>query len=197
MPQSQGAGTIYTGGPGGAKRLPLYGRTYGNVVFSNGNGAGYSFVNLFDKNGNMVAPITAPTTGSQWAEISVAVPNASVLTLYSVGTLIIPAPGAGLYIDVKSMVLNNIYKTAAFTSGDPIQLNYGTGVSAPASVTVAATFLTSPTANQAIKVAGALATTLSSAVINTGVYLTVGTQDFATGGGSLVVNVEYRIVALQ
>jgi hypothetical protein len=121
------------------------------------------------------------------------VPNAQVLTLFSVGTLLIPAQGAGTLIVPGTLELENIFGTAAFAAGGAIQLSYGTGVTNPASATIAATFLTSPTANQIIRVGGLLGSTLSSAVLNTGIYLTAATADFTTGGGSLRGRLSYRV----
>jgi hypothetical protein len=126
--------------------------------------------------------------------VTVLVPNSAVLTLYSAPTALIPAPGAGNMIDVVDMVVENSYLTAAFASGGAIQASYGSGVTTPATATIAATFLTSPTANQIVKVQGALASSLSSAVLNTAVNLAAATQNFTTGGGSLIVKVSYRVL---
>lgn len=125
--------------------------------------------------------------------VTVAIPNAQVKTLFSVGTAIIPAQGAGTLIEVISMVLENKFLTAAFAAGGAIQLSYGSGVTIPASATIAATFLTSPVANQVILVAGALASNLASAVLNTAVNIAAATADFTTGAGSLVAKVAYRV----
>ena len=141
------------------------------------------------------------TTGS-WSQsavggdtltATVAIPNAQVLTLYSVGVQLVAAQGAGTLIEVVSVLLENVYKTAAFQAGGVIQASYGTGVTTPASATVAATFLTSPSANQAIILAGAVASGLSSAYVNTAVRLACATQDFTVGGGSVIVQVVYRV----
>lgn len=123
------------------------------------------------------------------------VANAAVLTLHSVGVPIIPAQGAGTLIEIVSMVLENVFLTAAYASGGAIQLSYGTGASTtiPATATVAATFLTSPVASQVISVAGALATNLSSAILNTGIVLAAASNDFTTGAGSLIYHVQYRV----
>ena len=125
--------------------------------------------------------------------VSVPVSNALVKTLFSVGVPIIAAQGAGTLIEVLSYTLENVYGTAQFTAGGAIQLSYGAGVTIPASATVAATFLTSPTAKQVIVAAGALASNLFSAVGNTAIRLACATQEFATGDGTMVVKVAYRV----
>ncbi len=122
------------------------------------------------------------------------VANAAVKTLYSVGTTLLPAPGAGNAWIVDEMYVENVYLTAAFAAGGAIQASYGTGVTTAATSTIAATFLTSPTANQMIAVAGALASSLSSNVLNKAITLAAATADFTTGGGSLIVKLRYRLL---
>lgn len=124
---------------------------------------------------------------------TVAIANAAVKTLFGTGTALVAAQGAGTLIEILSLLLENVYLTAAFTAGGAIQASYGAGVTIPASATVASTFLTSPAASQSILVAGALASNLSSAVLNTAVNLACATQEFATGAGSLIVKVAYRV----
>ena len=134
-----------------------------------------------------------PLDGSLIRYRKVDVANADVKKLFGTGTEIIPAPGDGKVIEVVEAVLVNHYSAAAFTAGGALQLSYGSGVTIPATATVAATFLTSPAASQVIKVAGALASNLLSAINNTAVTLACATQEFATGGGSLTVLVAYRV----
>lgn len=140
----------------------------------------------------------AGTLGTWEAEmpdgyLEFAIPNAQVLTLFSVGSLLIPAQGAGSLIEVGSLVLENVFLTAAFAAGGAIQLSYGTGVTNPASATIAATFLTGPAANQVIKVGGVIGSTLAATLTNTGLYLTAATADYTTGAGSLRGKLTYRV----
>ena len=124
---------------------------------------------------------------------SVAVTNAQVKALFGTGVQIIAAPAAGSLIEVVSAVLEHVFGTAAFTLGGVLQLSYGTGVTIPASATVAATFLTAPAAKQAIVLAGVMGTNLVSAVSATAIRLACATQEFATGDGTMLVKVAYRI----
>ena len=130
-------------------------------------------------------------------QLTVLVPNSAVLTLESAPLLLIPAPGAGNAIIVEEMTVENVFKTAAY-AGSPgvIAAQYGSaaGQTNPATATIAAAFLTGPVANQIIRVAGALASTLSSAILNVGVYLSVLTNNPTTGAGSLIVKISYRIL---
>lgn len=124
--------------------------------------------------------------------VTVAIANAAVKTLFSAPTTVIPAQGAGTLVEVQSMVLTHVYLTAAFAAGGAIQLSYDTGVTNAASATIAATFLTSASANQSTKVAGALAVTANSALLNKKIILAAATADFTTGGGSLIAKIAYR-----
>jgi hypothetical protein len=120
--------------------------------------------------------------------------NTQTKALNSAPTSLIAAPGAGNMIDVIDAVFENVFLTAAFANGGVIQLSYGTGTTIPASATIAATFLTSPTASQVVKVAGALASNLVSAIANTAIYVACATADFITGAGHLVITINYRVV---
>lgn len=133
-------------------------------------------------------------SGSTQFVSTITIANAAVKTLYSVGTTLLPAPGAGNAWVIDEMYVENVYLTAAFAAGGAIQASYGTGVTTPATATIAATFLTSPTANEIIAVAGALASSLSSNVLNKAITLAAASADFTTGGGSLIVKLRYRLL---
>jgi hypothetical protein len=186
MPQTEGAGTVFTGGPGCSIGLPIYGR------FRPTSGSVPATPNLLFNSSGLLDYNALAADVLQLATVTI--PNAAVKTLHSVGTQLLPAPGAGLFYDVDSIILNYIYGTAQFAAGGAIQASYGTGTTNPATATVAATFLTSPTANQIVKASGAIASELSSVVLNAALTLAAATADFTTGDGSLVVLVKYRVL---
>jgi hypothetical protein len=133
--------------------------------------------------------------GGEFSTLTVLIPNAQVKTNNSVPTVILPAPGAGNMWDIGSLVVENKFLTAAFANGGAMALYYGTtSAGVLASGTIAATFLTSPAASQMIKVLGALASALASGVLNEEVVFTNPTADFITGGGSLILKVQYRLL---
>jgi hypothetical protein len=136
--------------------------------------------------------------GSAQQTLTLTVPNASVLTLFSVGYPLIPAPGAGNLIVVDRVWLEQLAATAAFTGGGVITAAYGTQAAQTAcTASVAATLLTggSGTTNQ---IGSALpaspANGASSTLLNKAVGLYAATADFAAGGGTLLVKVTYRIL---
>ena len=124
---------------------------------------------------------------------TVTIDNTHTKGLYSAPTTLVAAQGAGTLIEILSLLLEYKYSTAKMTAGDTIQASYDTGVTIPASATIAASFLTGPAANEVILVAGALGDNLASAVVNKKVILTCATQDFATGSGTLIAKVSYRV----
>ena len=133
--------------------------------------------------------------GDALQTLTIAIPNAGVLTNNTVPVVVLPAPGAGNMYDIIDLVVENVFKTAAYTGGGAMALYYGTtSAGVLASATIAATFMTSPTASQMIKVAGALASNLSSGVLNKEVVFTNPTADFAAGAGSLILKVSFRLL---
>ncbi len=140
--------------------------------------------------------ITCGTAGAvTQLSVAVTIPNAQVLTLHSVGVTLVPAAGAGSYLEFVSMTLENVFVTAAYTGGGAIGVDYTGPGGTAASATVAATFLTTPTANQFTLLAptgfGILG--LSSTFLNKPLALQCATADYATGGGSLIVHLVYRL----
>lgn len=120
--------------------------------------------------------------------------NAQVLAMFTTPVQIVAAQGLGTVVNVISMLLENVDGGVAYGGGGAIQLSYGSGLTTPASVTVAATFLTSPTVTQVITAAGALATAAASAVVNKAVNITNATAVFTTGTGTVKVVVNYTVV---
>lgn len=135
-------------------------------------------------------------SGSVQQTITVTVPNASVLTLNTVGYPLIAAPGAGNVILVDRLVLEQVAATAAFTGGGVITAAWGTQAAQVAATgSIAATVLTggSGTTNQVGFALGvAPANGNSSSYLNKAVGLYAATADFAAGGGTVIAKVTYR-----
>jgi len=111
MPQTQGAGTVYTGGPGSSLRLPLYGK-FGPVTGSQPAAPQA----LFDINGNPAWPGAIKFA-------SVPVTPAQVKAMFATPIPLVPAQGAGTFIELVSAVINLSFGTTAYTvSGSAIYL---------------------------------------------------------------------------
>lgn len=120
--------------------------------------------------------------------------NTQVNTMNATPLVLVPAQGAGTLIEVVSCVLENVYGSAVYTGGGALGLYYLNPAGTLASATVAATFLTSPTANQIALMTPALASSLSSAALNQPLVLSNATQAFAAGtAGMLNVRLKYRL----
>jgi hypothetical protein len=139
-----------------------------------------------------IEDIRSGNEGEDIVYVSGTVANAQVLTLNTVGVSLVAAQGAGTMLEVVSCVLENVFLTGAFTGGGVIGIDYGLAGTA-ASTTAAATFLTSPTANQICLLTGAVASSLSSTVLNKALVLTCATANFAAGAGSLNYRLSYRV----
>lgn len=127
---------------------------------------------------------------TQSATINIA--NAAVKTLNATPVTLVAAPGTTSMVEIVSVVIENVFLTAAFANGSQLNIVYG-AAGVAAATAVAATFLTSPTAKQLILTPGVLASNLASAVLNKAVVLQAASTEFDTGAGSLVVQVNYRI----
>ena len=186
MPKTEGAGTVYTGGPGNSKRGPLYVKCPPVA----GQPAGsFTYQQYMD---------AAGTWALQIAQLTV--PAANVLTLFSaplsLGTLnaLLGAPTAGSMIQVDFIIAELKFNSTAYTAGDPVSVTYGaTGPAAHATAMPAALFTAG--ANEIWASAGLLTTQETSAsVVGVGLYLTGATQNFATGNSPLFLTIGYRIL---
>lgn len=134
--------------------------------------------------------------GSVVQTLTLTVPNASILTLNTVGYPLIPAPGAGNVVVVDRLVVEQVAATAAFTGGGNITAAWGTQASQVAATgTIAATVFTAGTGttNQIGFALGiAPANGASSAYLNKAVGLYAASADFAAGGGTAIVKVTYK-----
>jgi hypothetical protein len=128
----------------------------------------------------------------------IAIPLASLQTLNSVPLQVIAAKGAGTIIVPGQCTLDLVYGSAAFTGGGTVSLGYGTGSSPATNGTIASTVFTTFTASHLVTVLPtALAVTATaSGLLNTGIYLSAASADFAAGtGGSGVLDCQYRVVS--
>lgn len=137
-------------------------------------------------------------TGGEQNDVTVTLTAAQVNTMYTTPVELIPAPAAGSFIVVQQAILVNENGGTAWTSGGAITIGYSNanpGSPDALTGTIAATFLTSPTAKQIITLAGAqIATALESTVDALGIFISNATGVFATGTGTLKVRLLYTVV---
>ncbi len=145
-----------------------------------------------------LSPLNTGNGGSSFLSVNLTL--AQLQTLYDTPVLLVPAPGAGNLILVDKFSLNVVYGSAAFTGGGVIAPQYGNtvhgGGTVATSATIAATELTSLSANTIVSLVGLLADTATSGIINKGIYLSNATADFASGtGASAIANIWYKTIA--
>jgi hypothetical protein len=146
--------------------------------------AGVTILDL--RQGNPLASITITTT----------LTNAQVLGMEAAPVQLVPAAGAGTLLVVNSVVLENLNTGTAYANGGVIGIYYGTtNQTYPASGTVAATFLTSPTAKAIAILAPGFTDDLSADALNSALSISNATAPFITGTGTLRVTLNYSVIA--
>jgi hypothetical protein len=128
--------------------------------------------------------------------VSVPLTLAQIQNAFTTSVQIVAAAGTGTMIDVIDAVIDLVFGTNAFTSGGAAQLSYSTGVTYPATATVAASVYTGLAANTIQKVAGAAVASTSSNYLNKGIYYANATGAFTAGtgcSGNVVVN--YKVIS--
>ena len=124
--------------------------------------------------------------------------NTQILTLGTVPVTVVPAPGAGYFVDVIAVSLAFNY-TAAYTAGADMRLFYGSasGGNAASAVITASGLLTSVTADAINRVSGVPDNTDPPTTNLAVVLQTITGVNFATSNAAntLRVVVNYRIVA--
>jgi hypothetical protein len=152
-----------------------------------GNGLSFSGTTL-QVNPSLTGQAIVPMTLAQWNG------------MYATPFQLLAAPGAGLMNIVDSVYINLIYGSAALANGGAVSVQYGNTAHAAGTLITnaeAAADFIAASANTMFKLSGTLGTgVLTSAGINTAVYISNATAPFITGTGdtfNLIVN--YRTVS--
>ena len=121
--------------------------------------------------------------------------NAQVLGMQVTPVQLLPAGGANTAIIIDQVILENLNTGTAYANGGAIGTYYGnSNLTYPASTTVAATFLTTPTATAIDVLSGTYTSDLGADAINAAVYISNASAPFITGTGTLKVTTTYRVV---
>lgn len=152
----------------------------GNVVFA------------IDQNGNI---IKSAVTNVVNVKKQVALSAAQITTLHSAPVSLIAAPGAGVAINLESMVFNFKFGTTQFTGGGAVNPVYHGATTALLSGAIAQATIQGGVNATISAGARAAALALSS---NTGVDLLASGGDFTGGGDSTAtVTLEYDLITLS
>ena len=154
---------------------------------------------LFGGTQAMIAAATFPAGvglidnrfGANFTQYTYTLTNAQILSLSSTPVQLLPAPGTNSYWQVNTANLINLCTGTAYTAGGAITIGYGSTTPTNAlSGTIAATFLTTPTATQVIELGSGLTTAggiAATNVLNKGIFINNASANFTTGTGTLQV----------
>lgn len=133
------------------------------------------------------------------ATVTVSLTAAQIKALYDTPVQLVAAPGSGKLIIIDSILWDVAFATTQYTAGGVIAAQYGNtvhGAGPIASGTLAAATLNAVAASSFLSnggIAGGLDVT-KTASLNTAVYLSNQTADFATGDSTATLYVKYRVV---
>lgn len=133
------------------------------------------------------------------ASVTVALTAAQIKALYDTPVQLVAAPGSGKLVVIDSILWDIAFGTTQYTAGGVITAQYGNaahGAGPAASGTLAAASLNAIAASSFLSnggIAGGL-DVAKSASLNTAVYLSNQTADFATGDSTATLYVRYRVV---
>lgn len=136
---------------------------------------------------------TFASTGLLNAQVRVS--SAQIMGMNANPVEIIPAPSNGNMVVLRGIVNTYLFGTTQYTGGGALGLEWGNtaALAGPAaSTTLAGATFDGYTASNNFELTPDNTDTLAN-IANMGVYLSNGTAAFATGDGSLLVNVSYVI----
>jgi hypothetical protein len=125
----------------------------------------------------------------------VALSAAQLIAMNGAPISLIPAPGAGRAIVVEEIIFKMIRTATAFTGGGAVEFRYTNGAGAQVTGTLASTVVTTAGAGTTRNKLNGVEASLVPAE-NAPIVITNGTAAFATGTGTALVEVRYKIVTL-
>lgn len=116
--------------------------------------------------------------------------TAQVLALFTTPVSLIPAPGAGKYIEVLSVVVKTTFNTIAYTGANALELRYTDGAGTKVTGDIAAALINAA----ATRIDKAVAVAATSLVANAAVVAAVPVANPAAGNSPITIDILYRIV---
>lgn len=184
MPQVQGAGTVFTGGPGTALRGPLYVKSGPKGTIG---AQGMTFTQISDANGEWAVQIA-----------SIQLTSAQILTLFSAPVQLLPAPGAG-FAYIPDFVVAELQFLAsggvAYAAGGAVSVTFGSGGPAAHTTPMPAALVTAAQSEFFQSAAAVTTQQLASAIVNQPLFVGAAGANFTTGNGTLLIKLGYRLMS--
>lgn len=136
---------------------------------------------------------TGNSNSTQVFSFSDTILSASILSANSSPVMLIPAPGAGKYIEVMSGSARLLYNSTTYAANTKLLLILGTATKAQ----IEDTQILASTATRGIRLYGSASsfgTTDNEIALNQPLYFSVGTGNPTTGNSSMFLSITYRIV---
>ena len=147
---------------------------------------------------NTISSLAEDIKGYPQAVVEVPLTAAQIIAMYTTPVLVVPAvPEKAIIVDSVEFIMQGT--ATQFTSGGVVSVQYnstanGAGTSVQAS-TFAATVVTGATAvTYSTRPPASLSAVATASIKGIGLYISNATGVFATGTGTAIVRVTYRLV---
>lgn len=134
---------------------------------------------------------TDGTFAPNYAVKSVVLSSAQILDLHDTPIALVPAPGAGKYVEVLEIVGKSIVGETAYTGSNALEFRYTDGSGTKVTGDLASTFINVASGTQVAKAIGAAAVLTANAPV----VAVVPVANPAAGDGVITLYVSYRIIS--
>lgn len=189
MPQQQGGGTQYTGGPGSSMRGPLY------IKGAPGGSGQYSFYQIFDQFGQLASNVIVPSANLDPQTIQYlkfGLTAAQIKALHGTPLTVLAAPGAGKVINVVDALLVVTFGTTQYAAGSEIDLLQN---SIKVATTTAALLNAVAAGIVTLQMAfPGSSTSQTNGAANSALTLTAASSEFTTGDSTANLHLWYNVI---
>lgn len=119
--------------------------------------------------------------------------SAQILALFTTPIQLLPAPGAGYYNDIYSIIALNKFNSVAYTGANALEVRYTDGSGVKATGDLAAAFINAA----ATRVDKAVGAAVAVVVPNAAIVAAVPTANPAAGNGTITFDIAFRKVSLS